>query len=71
MAEEATRTSKGMLAKMKTLQNGPALDSLIKAHVKEEPSKSTGLWKTDDIEDAVENFDGLLCAVAAKSNKLS
>ena len=60
-----------MLAKIKSLQNGPALDSLIKAHVKEEPSKSTGLWKTDDIEDAVENFNGFLCAVAAKGHRLS
>ena len=31
----------------------------------------TGLWKTDDIEDAVENFNGFLCAVAGKGYRLS
>jgi hypothetical protein len=57
--------------RMKTLQDGPFLDSLIKAHVKEEPSLVTGLWKTDDIEDAVENFNGFLCAVAGHGARLS
>ena len=53
------------------MQNGPVLDGLIKANLKEEPSKMTGLWKTDDIEDTVENFNGFLCAVAAKGQRLS
>ena len=60
-----------MLARIKSLQNGPVLDGLIKANLKEEPSKMTGLWKTDDIEDTVENFNGFLCAVAAKGARLS
>lgn len=67
----APAVSKAMLARIKSFQNGPALDSIIKAHVKEEPGKSTGLWKTGDIEDVIENFNGFLCAVAAQKKRLS
>ena len=63
--------SKAMNVRIKTLQNGPLLDSLIKAHIKEEPSKTTGLWKTDDIEDAVANYTGFLCSIAGKGTRLS
>ena len=63
--------SKGMLPRIQPLQSAPLLDSLIKAHVKQEPDKCTGLWKTEDIEDTVENFNDFLCAVAAKGHRLS
>jgi hypothetical protein len=57
--------------RIKSLQDGPVLDGLIKAHIKEEPMKCTGLWKTDEIEDAVENFNAFLCSVAVRSCRLS
>jgi len=57
--------------RIKTLQDGPRLEQIIKCYVQEEPSKSTGLWKTDDIEDAIENFNGFLCAVARENSGLS
>ena len=57
--------------RIKSLQDARQLDALIKGHLPEEPSKCTDLWKTDDIEDAVEHFNGFLCGVAAKSMRLS
>jgi len=59
------------MQRIKSLQNGSVLDGLIKTHVKEEPGKTTGLWKTDDIEDAVANYNEFLCSVAQKGNRLS
>ena len=63
--------SRAMVSRMKSLKDGSVIDGLIKAHIKEEPMKCTGLWKTDDIEDAVGNFNGFLCAVAGKGCRLS
>jgi len=63
-------SAQAVFARIKSFQDGPVLDSIIKAHVKEEPGKSTGLWKTD-IEDVIENFNGFLCAVAAQKKRLS
>ena len=57
--------------RIKSLQDARQLDALIKGHLPEEPSKCTDLWKTDDIEDAVEHFNAFLCGVAAKRMRLS
>ena len=57
--------------RIKSLQDARALDALIKAHLHEEPGKCTGLWKTEDIEDAVEHFNSFLCSVAGKGLRLS
>ena len=58
-------------ARIKSLQDARALDAMIKAHLHEEPSKCTNLWKTDDIEDTVEHFNSFLCSVAGKGLRLS
>ena len=57
--------------RIKSLQNALALDALIKAHLHEEPGKCTGLWKIENIEDAVEHFNSFLCSVAGKGLRLS
>jgi len=59
------------MQRIKSLQNGSVLDGLLKTHIKQEPGKTTGLWKTDDIEDAVANYNEFLCSVAQKGNRLS
>lgn len=66
-----SHTGPQAMQRIKTLQDGLVIDSLIKGNIKDDPGQVTGLWKTDDIEDAVVNFNGFLCAVAAKGCRLS
>ena len=47
------------------------LKVLVKAHLKLEPSLSTGLWKADDIEEVVDNYKLFLLAIAQKGSRLS
>ena len=49
--------------RIKPLCHDVTLDSLIKAHIKEEPKKTYGAWQTDDIEDAMENFNGFIGSI--------
>ena len=47
-----------------TLKDEEAYKALLKAHFKEEPSHSTKVWQSSDMDLVVSHFSGFLSAVA-------
>ncbi len=54
-----------------TLKDEEVYKALLKAHVKEEPSHSTKVWQSSDMDLVVSHFSGFLSAVALTGQRIN
>ena len=59
------------IVRLKTWKDESALRDVIKAHIKEEPYKTSEIWNQGDLDDVVEAYELFLSTIAETGHKLS